>query len=82
MKNEIDEVVASGKRRPKLIVIRVGEDPASKTYVKNKIKACEYTGNKWCSCLTILMEIKSMKDAYYKLIFTMTQVLFNGKLHN
>ncbi|VDI37892.1 methylenetetrahydrofolate dehydrogenase(NAD+) / 5,10-methenyltetrahydrofolate cyclohydrolase [Mytilus galloprovincialis] len=44
VKNEIDEVVASGKRRPKLIVIRVGEDPASKTYVKNKIKACEYTG--------------------------------------
>ncbi|CAG2211137.1 MTHFD2 [Mytilus edulis] len=44
VKKEIDEVVASGKRRPKLIVIRVGEDPASKTYVKNKIKACEYTG--------------------------------------
>lgn len=45
IKTEIDQIVADGKRRPKLMVVRVGEDPASKTYVKNKIKACEYTGN-------------------------------------
>ena len=44
IKIEIDQIVADGKRRPKLMVVRVGEDPASKTYVKNKIKACEYTG--------------------------------------
>ena len=29
---------------PKLAVIMVGEDPASKVYVKNKSKACEYVG--------------------------------------
>lgn len=44
IKTEIDQIVADGKRRPKLMVVRVGEDPASKTYIKNKIKACEYTG--------------------------------------
>ncbi len=30
--------------KPTLCVVIVGEDPASKTYVKNKHKACEYTG--------------------------------------
>ena len=29
---------------PKLAVIMVGEDPASKVYVRNKSKACEQVG--------------------------------------
>jgi methylenetetrahydrofolate dehydrogenase (NADP+)/methenyltetrahydrofolate cyclohydrolase len=33
-----------GHRAPKLTVILVGEDPASKIYVNHKIKACEKTG--------------------------------------
>ena len=31
-------------RAPKLVVITIGEDPASKVYVRNKERACEKTG--------------------------------------
>lgn len=44
LKKEVDEIVASGKRPPHLAVILVGNDGASETYVKNKIKACEEVG--------------------------------------
>ena len=37
-------VVASHGRAPHLVVIRVGEDPASVVYVRNKEKACEAVG--------------------------------------
>ena len=36
--------VASHGRAPQLVVIRVGEDPASVVYVRNKEKACEAVG--------------------------------------
>ena len=36
----IADRVSSGKRRPGLAVIQVGEDPASTIYVRNKRKAC------------------------------------------
>lgn len=32
------------KRAPQLVVILVGEDPASQVYVRNKLKACESAG--------------------------------------
>lgn len=35
---------ADGYRAPKLVVIQVGDDPASSTYVRNKKKACEECG--------------------------------------
>ena len=44
LKEEIDNAVASGRRRPRLVIISVGDDPASKIYVRNKIKACEECG--------------------------------------
>ena len=44
VKAEVDELVSAGKRPPHLTAIIVGEDPASHTYVKNKMKACEETG--------------------------------------
>ncbi|XP_060084105.1 bifunctional methylenetetrahydrofolate dehydrogenase/cyclohydrolase, mitochondrial-like [Ylistrum balloti] len=44
VKAEIEGFVAEGRRPPNLCVIQVGEDPASKAYVSNKIKACKYTG--------------------------------------
>ena len=31
-------------QRPRLVVIQVGEDPASSVYVRNKVKACEDVG--------------------------------------
>ena len=45
MKQEVTEMKAQGME-PCLSVILVGEDPASKVYVNNKKKACEYIGIK------------------------------------
>ena len=44
LKKEIDAAVASGCRRPRLVIISVGDDPASKVYVRNKMKAAEEVG--------------------------------------
>ena len=44
IKDDIDEAVADGYRRPKLVIISVGDDPASKVYVRNKMKAAEEVG--------------------------------------
>ena len=47
IKEEVKEKVMLFKEkdiRVGLAVIQVGEDPASSIYVRNKIKACEYTG--------------------------------------
>ncbi|MFA5113249.1 MAG: bifunctional methylenetetrahydrofolate dehydrogenase/methenyltetrahydrofolate cyclohydrolase FolD [Candidatus Margulisiibacteriota bacterium] len=38
---QIAERVARGEKRPRLVVILVGEDPASQTYVRNKERACQ-----------------------------------------
>ena len=50
LKEQVKENVSSFKenygRDVCLAVILVGENPASQVYVKNKIKACEYTGIK------------------------------------
>ena len=40
----VDEWMAAGNRRPQLTAVIVGEDPASQTYVKNKMKAADDTG--------------------------------------
>lgn len=44
LKEEIDNLILKGYRRPKLSVILVGDDPASQSYVKGKSKACEECG--------------------------------------
>lgn len=44
LKEEIDAAVANGGRRPKLVIISVGDDPASKVYVRNKMQAAEEVG--------------------------------------
>lgn len=44
VKAEVAEIVARGGRVPCLCVIIVGENPASQVYVRNKVKAAEYTG--------------------------------------
>ncbi len=40
IKEQVNQFVAEGKRRPGLAVVLVGEDPASQVYVRNKKKAC------------------------------------------
>ncbi len=46
LKNDICMGTKEGERPPSLAVIRVGDDPASEVYVKNKEKACERVGIK------------------------------------
>ena len=46
VKTAIDERLSANKRAPGLVVILVGENPASKVYVANKQKACEEVGIK------------------------------------
>jgi methylenetetrahydrofolate dehydrogenase (NADP+)/methenyltetrahydrofolate cyclohydrolase len=41
---EVNELVAQGERPPHLVAVLVGDDPASQTYVKNKINACKKVG--------------------------------------
>lgn len=44
LREEMNALRAQGKRVPKLAVVIVGHNPASETYVANKIKACEQVG--------------------------------------
>lgn len=44
VKRRVDARRDRGKRAPGLAVVRVGEDPASRIYVRNKLKACERCG--------------------------------------
>ncbi len=44
LKKEIDEYLSRGMRNPNLVVILVGDDPASQVYVENKRKACKEVG--------------------------------------
>ena len=44
LRTEIDAIKASGQRVPKLAIIIVGHNPASETYVNNKLKACAEVG--------------------------------------
>ena len=41
---KIAEIAPDGKRAPALAVVLVGDDPASRVYVRNKVAACERTG--------------------------------------
>ena len=41
---EVSKLRAANGRHPKLVVIQVGDNPASSTYVRNKKKACEECG--------------------------------------
>ena len=41
---EVDAIVATGKRAPHLAAILVGHDGGSETYVAAKVKACEFVG--------------------------------------
>ena len=62
------EAVAKLKRAPALAVIMVGENPASRVYVRNKIRACNETGiisierhlPDTCSEETLLAQIEAL----------------------
>ena len=44
LRETIAQLQAAGKRAPKLAIVIVGHNPASETYVANKIKACREVG--------------------------------------
>lgn len=44
IKDNVSEYSSKGYRKPKLVVLLIGDNPASVTYVKNKEKACERVG--------------------------------------
>ncbi|MEM9985623.1 MAG: bifunctional 5,10-methylenetetrahydrofolate dehydrogenase/5,10-methenyltetrahydrofolate cyclohydrolase [Bacteroidota bacterium] len=44
IRDEVGEILDGGMRPPYLVAILVGDNPASRTYVKNKIQDCEYVG--------------------------------------
>jgi methylenetetrahydrofolate dehydrogenase (NADP+)/methenyltetrahydrofolate cyclohydrolase len=44
VRGKIDAALARGSRPPALAVVKVGSDPASEVYVRNKRRACEEVG--------------------------------------
>ena len=44
IRNQVIERLAAGKTRPHLAAILVGDDPASRAYVRGKVKDCEEVG--------------------------------------
>lgn len=46
IKEQIEEIKSSNSRLPKLVVLLVGDNQASQTYVRNKENACNYVGMK------------------------------------
>lgn len=44
IKTRVEARIAAGRRQPGLIVVLVGDNPASQVYVRNKQKACEQVG--------------------------------------
>ena len=41
---EVGRLTQAGNRPPHLVAILVGDDPASRTYVRHKMRACEFVG--------------------------------------
>ena len=44
LKQKVDAVVAAGKRAPHLVAVLIGEHPASRSYVTNKVRSCGEAG--------------------------------------
>lgn len=43
IRSEVDIALGNGFRKPKLAAVLVGQDPASQSYVRSKMKSCEQT---------------------------------------
>lgn len=70
LREQIAALRAEGKRAPKLAVVMVGHNPASETYVTNKLKACAEVGieaerisyDEFVSEQTLLTEIHRLNN--------------------
>ncbi|GAB1289834.1 Bifunctional methylenetetrahydrofolate dehydrogenase/cyclohydrolase 2, mitochondrial [Apodemus speciosus] len=58
----VESWIALGNRRPHLSIILVGDNPASHTYVRNKIKAASAVGWRICSELIIKPQNVSQEE--------------------
>ena len=54
IQRDVEELVTQGNMRPHLGVILVGDDPASRTYVKNKTRAASILGQCQTQALHLL----------------------------
>ena len=45
MAKEVEQLVASGHRPPQLTVVLLGDDPASRSYIRGKQRACARIGD-------------------------------------
>lgn len=71
IKEEVSQYINQGYRQPHLLAVLVGDNPASQTYVNNKIKDCQAVGFtssiiKLKSTITeeeLLQEIKKINEA-------------------
>ena len=70
LREQIAALRSQGKRAPKLAIVIVGNNPASDTYVANKIKACEEVG------------IEAMRIAYQANITEQTLLTEIARLNN
>lgn len=70
MSQQVAQIVANGGRPPCLAVVLVGDDPASRSYIKGKQRACKRTGMDSRECLlpsntsesNLLALIKDLND--------------------
>ena len=70
LREQIQALRAAGKRAPKLAIVIVGHNPASETYVANKIKACAEVGieaekiayDEYITEQTLLTEIQRLNN--------------------
>ena len=46
LKEQVDEIRNRGAKVPHLVAVLVGENPASQSYVRNKVRSCEQVGFK------------------------------------
>ena len=60
VRRDVEKIVSAGNRPPRLTVILVGDNPASKSYISNKFKAAKYTG-KVLSVITLLIPLPDDK---------------------
>lgn len=65
IQRDVEELVAQGNMRPHLGVVLVGDDPASRTYVRNKTRAASVLGKMVvCYLLCMYVYVLYMYDVY------------------
>ena len=79
VKAEVAELEAKYGRKPCLVVIIVGENPASQVYVRNKVKAAAYTG---MESQLIEMPADISEEALLGKIVELTQQRSEGRRHS